>query len=200
MLNTGTSTKPNSGSDDISQQLQLSAQLRGLTDQISRIERLLETFTNGKACIKKVYKACATSTAGSPAQDDCALKPVPNRISAATKSKPCPEALEPTKTQAPGNSDSGSSSHPMADPNDSIMIGNPQHGIYVSQSSMDKIPSEKAKNYALMLFELLFSREEAGASSTEGRGEQLKKLEPKRMYALRERTRQQFPTKTIKLG
>ena len=80
------------------------------------------------------------------------------------------------------------------------MIGNPQHGIYVSQSNMDKIPSEKAKNYALKLFELLFSREEAGASSTEGRGEQLKKLDPKRMDALRERTRQQFPTETIKLG
>ena len=61
------------------------------------------------------------------------------------ESTPCPETLEPTKTQAPGNSDSGPSSHPM-DPNDSIMVGKPQHSIYVSQASMDKIPHEKAKN------------------------------------------------------
>ena len=49
-----------------------------LTPPSSRIERLLETFTNCKGCIKKVYKACATSNAGSPTQNDFAPKPVPS--------------------------------------------------------------------------------------------------------------------------
>lgn len=33
------------------------------------------------------------------------------------------------------------------DPPDNVMVGNPQHGIYVSKARMDKIPSEKAKDY-----------------------------------------------------
>ena len=49
------------------------------------------------------------------------------------------------------------------------MVGNGQHGIYVSWASMVKIPSKKAKNYALKLFELLFSREEVGTFSIEGK-------------------------------
>ena len=54
------------------------------------------------------------------------------------ESKACLETFEPTKTQAPGNCDSGPSPHPV-DPNDSIMVGNPKHGIYVSRASMKKM-------------------------------------------------------------
>lgn len=194
----GTSTKLNPGSGDISQQhVQLSAQLKGLTNQVSRIERLLNSFINCKACIKKAYKACATSTASSPVQDNIAAnyKPVVNVL--IKESKACLETFEPTKTQASGNCDSGPSIHPV-DPNDSIMVGNPKHGIYVSRASMEKIPCKEAKNYALKLFQLLFSREEAGTSSVEGKGDMLKKLDPNRMDALRENTKNQFPSEPIK--
>ncbi|KAL9976998.1 hypothetical protein ACROYT_G014353 [Oculina patagonica] len=81
------------------------------------------------------------------------------------------------------------------DSNDSIIVGNPQHGIYVSQASMEKIPRKEAKNYALKLFQLLFSREEAETSSVEGKGDTLKKLNPNRMDALRESTKTQFHSK-----
>ncbi|KAL9976999.1 hypothetical protein ACROYT_G014354 [Oculina patagonica] len=103
----------------------------------------------------------------------------------------CPETFKPPKTQAPGNVGSGPSIHPV-DSNDSIMVGNPQHGIYVSRASMEKIPRKEAKNYALKLFQLLFSREEAETCSVEGKGDMLKKLNPNRMNALRESTKTQF--------
>ena len=61
---------------NMSQQLQLSAQLKGLTNQITRIERLLDSFTNCKACIKKAYKRCGTSTISSPVQNNAPPKPV----------------------------------------------------------------------------------------------------------------------------
>ena len=113
------------------------------------------------------------------------------------ESKPCLETFGPTKTQAPGNFDSGPSSHPV-DPNDSIIVGNPQHGIYVSRARMEKLPCKETKNYALKLFQLLFSREEAGTSSVEGKGDMLKKLDPNQMDALRENTKTQFPNEPIK--
>ena len=84
------------------------------------------------------------------------------------------------------------------DPHDNIMVGNPQHGIYIGKARMDKIPSEKTKNYAIKLFEILFSREEAGTSSIEGKGDKLKQLDLNRKDALRECTKKQFPTETIK--
>lgn len=75
--------------------------------EVSRIERLLNSFINCKACIKKAYKACATSTANSPVQNNIAAnyKPVVNML--IKESKACLETFEPTKTQAPGNCDSG---------------------------------------------------------------------------------------------
>ena len=63
---------------------------------------------------------------------------------------------------------------------------------------MDKIPREKAKNCALKLFEILFSREEAGTSSIEGKSDKLKQLNLNRMDALRKCTKKKFPTETIK--
>ncbi|XP_078371597.1 uncharacterized protein LOC144655250 [Oculina patagonica] len=75
----GTSTKLNPGAsgDTSLQHVKLSAQLKGLTNQVSRIERLLDSFINCKACIKKAYKACATSTCttSSPVQNNTAPKP-----------------------------------------------------------------------------------------------------------------------------
>ena len=193
----GTSTKLNPGSRDISQQhLQLSAQLKGLTNQVSRIECLLDSFINCKACIKKIYKDCAKFTASSPAQNNIAAKAVVN-MHIKKESKPCLETFEPTKTQAPGNFDSGPSIHPV-DPDDSIVVGNPQHGIYISRARMEKLPCKEAKNYVLKLFQLLFSREEAGASSVEGKGDMMKKLDPNRMDALRENTKTKFPNEPIK--
>ena len=192
----GTSTKLNPGTGDVSQQhVQLSAQLESLTNQVSRIEHLLDSLINCKACIKKAYKACTKSTASSPVQNNIAAKPVVNML-IKKESKPCLEIFEPTKTQAPGNVDGGPSIHPE-DPTDSIIVGNPQHGIYVSRARMEKLPCKEAKNYALKLFQLLFSREEAGTSSVEGKGDMLKKLDPKRMDALRENTKTQFPNSTI---
>ena len=56
--------------------------------------------------------------------------------------------------------------------------------LYVSRARMEKLPCKEAKNYTLKLFQLLFSREEAGTSSVEGKGDMLKKLDPNRMDAL----------------
>ena len=112
----GTSTELNPGSGDISQQhVQLSAQLKGLTNQVSRIERLLDSFTDCKACIKKTYKACAKSTASSPVKNNIAAKAVVNML-IKKESKPCLETFDCTKTQTPGNFDGGPSIHPV-DPN-----------------------------------------------------------------------------------
>ena len=62
---------------------------------------------------------------------------------------------------------------------------------------MGKLPCKEAKNYALKLFQLLFSREEAGTSSVEGKGDMLKKLDPNRMDALRENTKSSFLTNQL---
>ena len=184
-------TKLNPKYADMSQQLQLSAQLKGLTNQNTRIEHLLDSFT------KKAYKRCGTSTIGSPVQNNAPPKPVINEV-INDRPNPCPKIHDqPTKAKAPGNFESRPSSHPV-DPNDNIMVGNPQHGIYVGKARLDKIPSEKAKNYALKLFEILFSREEAGTASIEGKGDKLKQLDLNRMEALRECTKKQFPDETIK--
>ncbi|KAL9976994.1 hypothetical protein ACROYT_G014349 [Oculina patagonica] len=126
-----TSTRENPGSGDISlRHVQLLAQLNGLTNQVSRIERLLDSFINCKGCIKKACKACATSTCTTsfPVQNNIAPKPVVNML-IKNNSKACPETLKPTKTQASENVGSGPSIHPV-DSNDSIMVGNPKHGIY----------------------------------------------------------------------
>ena len=48
-------------------------------------------------------------------------------------------------------------------------------------------------DFALKLFELVFSREEAKLGSVEGKGDKLLKLDPNRIAAVRECTEMSFP-------
>lgn len=67
-----------------------------------------------------------------------------------------------------------------------IIIGNAQHGINVHQTSLNKIASKKAKNYALKPFE----------ESIQG-SDKLIMLDPNRFGALQDHTTKQFQSETI---
>ena len=108
-------TKLNPESADMSQQLKLSAQLKGLANQISRIRLRLD-----RACIKKAYKGCATSTISSPVKNKAPTKPVINLL-INDRPNPCPKTLEPTKTKTPENFESGPPSHPV-DPQTTLWL------------------------------------------------------------------------------
>ena len=191
----GTSTELNAGSGNMLQLLQLSEQLKELTNKVSRIECLLDSFASCKACIKKACRACVPSTAASRSPVQGRNFPSKSMLTEKESGPSCP--AEPSKpTMAPRNGDGSESISQSGD--DNIMLGNPQHGIYVSKAKLEKLPKEKAKNYALKLFVLLFSREEARTSSIEGKGTQLKKLDLNRIEALKESTKKQFPSENIK--
>ena len=74
-----------------------------------------------------------------------------------------------------------------------MLIGSPSRGVYVAKKNVDQISKSSPKRFALKLFELVFSREEAKLGSVEGKGDKLLKLDPNRIAAVRECTEMSFP-------
>ena len=83
-------------------------------------------------------------------------------------------------------------------PVENELIGSPTRGLYVPQQKVEKLPKSTPKLFALKLFELVFSREEAKMGSVEGKVNKLCKLDPKRLAAVNEHTERMFPADNLK--
>ena len=73
-----------------------------------------------------------------------------------------------------------------------MLIGSPNRGVYVPKKRVEQLPKNTPKGFALKLFELVFSRDEAKTGSMQGKGEKLLKLDPKRIAAVKEYTELTF--------
>jgi len=73
-----------------------------------------------------------------------------------------------------------------------MLIGSPSRGVYVLKKKVEQLPKHTAKGFALKLFELVFSRDEAKTGSVEGKGDKLLKLDPNRIAAVKECTELTF--------
>lgn len=63
----------------------------------------------------------------------------------------------------------------------------------MAQQKVEKLPKSAPKLFALKLFKLVFSREEANMGSVEGKANELCKLDPNRLEAVKEHTERMFP-------
>jgi hypothetical protein len=77
-------------------------------------------------------------------------------------------------------------------PDEQVLVGSASRGVYVKANHLRGITTKIPTNYTLKLFELVFSRNEAFASSVEGKGEKLTQLDPNRMMAIYEQTLRRF--------
>lgn len=64
--------------------------------------------------------------------------------------------------------------------------------MHVPQQKVEKLSKSTPKLFALKLFELVFSREEAKMGSVEGKANKLCKLDPNRLAAVKEHTERMF--------
>lgn len=78
------------------------------------------------------------------------------------------------------------------DKQSTVRIGSPSRGVYVLSKKVEQLPKNTPKGFALKLFELVFSRDEAKTGSIEGKGDKLLKLDPNRIAAVKECTELTF--------
>ena len=100
--------------------------------------------------------------------------------------------VSPLTTLQPQNSPN-QLQKPSNERESTMLIGSPSRGLYEAKKTVDQISKSSPKRFALKLFELVFSREEAKLSSVEGKGDKLLKLDPNLMAAVRECTEMSFP-------
>ncbi|XP_031553836.1 uncharacterized protein LOC116290862 [Actinia tenebrosa] len=144
----------------------ISKEIKEMQQQLYKMEHLLRGFASCKQCVKRFYKnAKEDNSTGSVVkslhtQFQPPLTPDHHQSPAAhaDHQSPIPEHSIITTTSCKA----ASSGLPESDAKpDLVMLGNPKHGICVNKDTLSKISNTKAKNYALKLFEVLFSREEA---------------------------------------
>lgn len=78
------------------------------------------------------------------------------------------------------------------DKQSTVRIGSPSRGVYVLSKKVEQLPKYTPKGFALKLFELVFSRDEAKTGSIEGKSDKLLKLDPNRIAAVKECTELTF--------
>ena len=83
-----------------------------------------------------------------------------------------------------------------------VAIGDPSLEVYVRECDLSSIKNKEPKYFCTKLMELLFSRQEAKTSSMKGGekgpdGEPLKKLDEKKLMALKSQGIKAFPGKQI---
>lgn len=119
------------------------------------------------------------------------LLPVPVYSHATRGTNASISVLTPTSPSKP-STPASSTGNSKADDEDQVLIGASSRGVYVSKQKFDNITTHLPTNYALKLFELVFSRHEAHSGSVEGKGSELKQLDPNRIMAVYEHTTRRF--------
>lgn len=168
-------------------------QLHNLTDAVSKFEKC-------KACKKKYYKSVDdVDDSFEDKLQSIELTPrpsVPAPPKAFNSNSPPVSSSTPLRPQKTtlGNQLQKPYNELEADKQSTMLIGSPSRGVslYVLKKKVEQLPKHTAKGFALKLFELVFSRDEAKTGSVEGKGDKLLKLDPNRIAAVKECTELTF--------
>lgn len=164
---------------------EMTAKLHKLTDAVRKIEQC-------KAFKKRYYKAVDNADISFEDQlSNVELTPSPS-VSISPKASASNSPVSPLTTSQPQKS-LNQWQKPSNERESTMPIGSPSIAVYVAKKNVDQISKSSPKRFALKLFELVFSREEAKLGSVEGKGDKLLKLDPNRMAAVRECTEMSFP-------
>lgn len=172
--------------DEIQRQLLL------MQGQMKEMSDIIKEFASCRACMKKFYRK-------SPTTDDDLHRS--NVMQTPMHKPPVSSPIEkPSSSVMPSPPESSEQFDAITIQNNQrsqpaqarVLIGSPSRGIYVKKAQIETIKSECPKRHALKLFEILFARQEAKASSLEGKGDRLSKLDGNRVFALKEHIEQKF--------
>ena len=173
-------------------------QVSSMADQLHKLTDAVSKFEKCKACKKRYYKSVDdVDVSFEDKLQSIELTPLPS-VPAPPKafnssSPPVSSStpLRPQKTTL-GNQLQKPFNELDADKQSTMLIGSPSRGVYVLKKKMEQLPKNTAKGFALKLFELVFSRDEAKTGSVEGKGDKLLKLDPNRIAAVKECTELTF--------
>lgn len=174
-------------------------QVSSMADQLNKLTDAVSKFEKCKACQKKYYKSVDDANVSFEYKlPSIELTPRPsvpappeafNSSSPPVKSSSTP--LRPQKSTL-GNQLQKPCNEMEASEQSTMLIGSPSRGVYVLKKKVEQLPKNTPKGFALKLFELVFSRDEAKTGSVEGKGEKLLKLDPNRIAAVKECTELTF--------
>ena len=174
-------------------------QVSSMADQLHKLTDAISKFEKCKACKKKYYKSEHDADVSFEYKlPGIELTPPPsvqappkafNSNSPPVKSSSTP--LRPQKSTL-GDRLQKPCNEMGADKPSTMLIGSPSRGVYVLRKKVEQLPKNTPKGFALKLFELVFSRDEAKTGSVEGKGEKLLKLDPNRIAAVKECTELTF--------
>ena len=175
-------------------------QVSSMADQLHKLSDAVSKFEKCKVCKKKYYKSVDDADVSFeyklPSIEVTPRPSVPappksfNTNSPPVKSSSTP--LRPQKSTLPGNQFQKPCNEVEADKQSTMLIGSPSRGVYVLKKKVEQLPRNTPKGFALKLFKLVFSRDEAKTGSVEGKGEKLLKLDPNRIAAVKECTELTF--------
>lgn len=164
---------------------EMRAQLHQLTDTVRKFEKC-------KACKKRYYKSVDN---GDVSFEDklprVELTPLPS-VSAPPKASASNSPVTSLTPLQPKTTPTQKQASVVEEPQSTMLIGSPSRGVYVPKKKVEQLPQSTPKLFALKLFELVFSREEAKMDSVEGKADKLCKLDPSRMAAVGEHTERMF--------
>ena len=183
-------------------------QMSVISGQLQQLCDTVATFIKCKSCQKKFYKSLDDS--------DVSLEDVETRqkkmeenpaLSTPATLHRCQAATPtPVASSSPLGAQKKAKVVPvqpkitikeLEDSDAMMLVGSASRGIYLSKKKVDLLSKSTPKLFALKLFELVFSREEAKEGSVEGKGEKLHQLDPNRLAALREHAERVFTNEVI---
>ena len=174
-------------------------QVSSMADQLHKLTDAISKFEKCKACKKKYYKSVDDADVSFEYKlPSIELTPHPS-VPALPKafnsnSPPVKSSSTPLRSQKStlGNQLQKPRNEMEADKQSTMLIGSPSWGVYVPRKKVEQLPKNTPKGFALKLFKLVFSRDEAKAGSVEGKGDKLLKLDPNRIAAVKECTELMF--------